>query len=194
MVLCIARYYKFYIYLYCKTTIQPNFNQTILREVERKINVRIGSTAFLIEEDAYRALDNYLADIRSRVEESSAEEILGDLEMRIADLLSGWLGDPNGVVDIYHIRKVQEVIGRPEEFGELRRPQGGHLGREEARRRLLRSADDKVIGGVCGGIARYTNIDPTLIRLVTMFLILFGGLSLWIYIVLWILIPLDRNL
>jgi phage shock protein PspC (stress-responsive transcriptional regulator) len=161
--------------------------------VSNTIDVRIGTTVFHIEESAYRALGAYLDDIQSRLEPASASEVMSDLEMRIADHLSGWLGNPNGVVDIYLVRKVQEVIGRPEEFGELRRPQSGHLGQNEAIKRLMRTSGDKVIGGVCGGIAKFTNIDPTLLRLLTMFLILFGGLSLWIYIILWILLPLDSK-
>ena len=161
--------------------------------MDRKLNVKIGTTAFSIEENAYRALENYLDDIRERLDDYSATETMGDLEMRIADLLSGWLGNPENVVDIYLVRKVQEQIGRPEEFGELKQPQSGDKGKVNGVKRLLRYNSDKVIGGVCGGIAKFTNIDPTLLRLVTMFLLLFGGLSLWIYIVLWIFIPIDNK-
>ena len=165
-----------------------------LREkVNRQLKVKIGTTAFSIEENAYHALENYLDDIRERLEEGTAAETIGDLEMRIADLLSGWLGNPENVVDIYHVRKVQEQIGRPEEFGELRRPQGGHLGKEDAVKKLSRSSSEKVIGGVCGGIARFTNIDPTLLRVVTLLLVVFAGLSLWIYIILWLFLPMDTE-
>ncbi|MBO5660945.1 MAG: PspC domain-containing protein [Tidjanibacter sp.] len=161
--------------------------------MNRKLSVKIGSTAFSIEEDAYRALEIYLDDIRSRLDdEVSASETMGDLEMRIADLLSNWLGNPEGVVEIYHVRRVQETIGRPEEFGELRQPQSGSS-KEEGVKRLMRSHGDKVIGGVCGGIAKFTNIDPTLLRIVTLLLVLFGGLSLWIYIILWILLPIESH-
>ena len=45
------------------------------------------------------------------------------------------------------------------------------------------------IGGVCGGIAEYFGLDTSTIRIVTLILILFGGLSLWVYILLWIIIP-----
>ncbi len=161
--------------------------------MDRKLNVKIGTTAFSIEENAYRALEIYLDDIRERLEEGSAAETMSDLEMRIADLLSGWLGNPENVVDIYIVRKVQEQIGRPEEFGELRRPQGGHLDKEDAVKKLSRSSSDKVIGGVCGGIAKFANIDPTLLRIATMLLVIFGGLSLWIYLILWIFIPIDTK-
>ena len=47
-------------------------------------------------------------------------------------------------------------------------------------KRLMRTSGDKVIGGVCGGIAHFTNIDPTLLRIITLLCIVFGGLSLWI--------------
>lgn len=166
----------------------------LYNKVNRKLSVKIGSTAFSIEEDAYRALEIYLDDIRSRLDdEVSASETMGDLEMRIADLLSNWLGNPEGVVEIYHVRRVQETIGRPEEFGELRQPQSKGQGDKEGVKRLMRTRGDKVIGGVCGGIAKFTNIDPTLLRIVTMLLVLFGGLSLWIYIILWILLPIDSR-
>ena len=159
--------------------------------MDRRIDVKIGSTAFTIEEGAYRALDNYLDDIRSRIDEAGAAEVMGDLEMRIADLLSGWLGNPSGVVDMYLVRRVQETIGRPEEFGELKQPTQQPA--EEEPKRLMRTSGDKVIGGVCGGIAKFTHIDPTLLRIATLLLIIFGGLSLWIYIILWIFMPIDTN-
>ena len=159
--------------------------------MDRRIDVKIGSTAFTIEEGAYRALDNYLDDIRSRIDEAGAAEVMGDLEMRIADLLSGWLGNPNGVVDMYLVRRVQETIGRPEEFGELKQPKErpSHIDPK----RLVRTSGDKGIGGVCGGIAKFTRIDPTLLRIATLLLMIFGGLSLWIYIILWIFMPIDTN-
>ena len=159
--------------------------------MDRRIDVKIGSTAFTIEEGAYRALDNYLDDIRSRIDEAGAAEVMGDLEMRIADLLSGWLGNPSGVVDMYLVRRVQETIGRPEEFGELKQPTQQPA--EEEPKRLMRTSGDKVIGGVCGGIAKFTRIDPTLLRIATLLLMIFGGLSLWIYIILWIFMPIDTN-
>ena len=159
--------------------------------MDRRIDVKIGSTAFTIEEGAYRALDNYLDDIRSRIDEAGAAEVMGDLEMRIADLLSGWLGNPEGVVDMYLVRRVQETIGRPEEFGELKQPTQQPA--EEDHKRLMRTSGDKVIGGVCGGIAKFTRIDPTLLRIATLLLMIFGGLSLWIYIILWIFMPIDTN-
>lgn len=56
--------------------------------------------------------------------------------------------------------------------------------------RLARSASDKMIGGVCGGLARYFGIDTTIVRLVFVLAVL-SGLSPLIYLVLWIVMPQD---
>ena len=53
----------------------------------------------------------------------------------------------------------------------------------------LTRSNNKLIAGVCGGLADFFGIDATLCRLVTLLLILFGGISLWIYIILWIVLP-----
>ena len=60
-------------------------------------------------------------------------------------------------------------------------------------RLLRRSTDDKVLGGVCGGIARYLGVDAVLIRLLAVVLaIVSGGTGLIAYLVAWIVIPKDR--
>ncbi|MDI3543175.1 MAG: hypothetical protein PWP57_779 [Candidatus Atribacteria bacterium] len=56
-------------------------------------------------------------------------------------------------------------------------------------KRLYRSRTDKMLGGVCGGIARYFNVDPTLIRLLAVALIIAGGAAIIAYIIAWIIIP-----
>lgn len=56
-------------------------------------------------------------------------------------------------------------------------------------RNLYRPSDDMIVAGVCSGVARYFGLDETIIRIVTLLLIIFGGLSLWVYIILWIITP-----
>ena len=55
-------------------------------------------------------------------------------------------------------------------------------------KRLFRS-QDSIIAGVCAGLAEYFGLDTSLVRIGTLILILFGGLSIWAYIILWIVIP-----
>ncbi len=59
----------------------------------------------------------------------------------------------------------------------------------ETQERLYRSTNDKVIGGVAGGLADYFNIDVVLARVIFVLLALFGGGGVLIYIVMWIIIP-----
>lgn len=56
---------------------------------------------------------------------------------------------------------------------------------------LHRSSTDRVFAGVCGGIAETFNLDSSTVRLITVLLILFGGMSLWIYIIAALLLPLE---
>lgn len=56
-------------------------------------------------------------------------------------------------------------------------------------KKLYRSRKDRIFAGVCGGIAEYLGIDSTIVRLITFLLIVPGGLSIWVYIALAIIIP-----
>ena len=56
-------------------------------------------------------------------------------------------------------------------------------------KRLYRSNTDKMIAGVCGGLARYLGVDPTIVRLVFLLLFFVGGSAIPIYLILWIITP-----
>lgn len=59
--------------------------------------------------------------------------------------------------------------------------------------RLFRSSRDKVVAGVCGGLADYFNIESTLVRLIFILITVFGGSGILLYIVLWLVIPKDTK-
>ncbi|MBR4505487.1 MAG: PspC domain-containing protein [Bacteroidales bacterium] len=61
-------------------------------------------------------------------------------------------------------------------------------------RRLTRSTTDRRIAGVCGGIASYLNIDPTVVRILFLIALLFGSLGFWAYLIIWIAAPEDNRL
>lgn len=61
-------------------------------------------------------------------------------------------------------------------------------------KRLTRSEKERILGGVCGGLAEYFNLDPTLVRLVFVLLALAGGAGLLVYIILWIIMPRHSQL
>jgi phage shock protein PspC (stress-responsive transcriptional regulator) len=61
-------------------------------------------------------------------------------------------------------------------------------------KRLFRSKKEKMIGGVCGGIAEYFDIDPTIVRLIWLLLMFGGGFGLLAYIIGWIIVPEDPTI
>ena len=57
-------------------------------------------------------------------------------------------------------------------------------------KRLYRDPSDKMLGGVCSGLADFFGIDPTVVRLAFVLLTLLGGHGVLIYLVLWLIVPL----
>lgn len=159
--------------------------------MKETINANIGSVAFTLEEDAYRTLKNYLKRIENRLP-ADDKDSLGDIERRIAELLSAKPGIMNRVITYADIQQVMEQIGAPEDFGAPREAE-----QEEKRsnhrttnsRSLYRPIHDRSIAGVCSGLALQLGVDSSLVRLATILLVLFGGLSIWVYVILWIVIP-----
>lgn len=58
-------------------------------------------------------------------------------------------------------------------------------------RRLYRSRQERIIAGICGGLADFFGLNVSRVRLILLLLILFAGLSVWVYIVLWLVVPLE---
>jgi len=143
--------------------------------MKETISVNLASQAFTFDKDAYRRLKEYLDAIRRRLP-AGDPEILNDVEARLAEIFRSRISSPMMVVTLQMVQGAMAQMGDPSEFGEL--PTGEN-----------RSRTNRSIAGVCGGIAEFFGIDSTILRLITLFLILFGGLSLWVYIILWIVIP-----
>ena len=169
--------------------------------MKETVNVSIASQAFTVDEDAWRMLDNYLKSIRDRLEPDDNETIV-DVETRIADLFRENLPSPIMVVSAALFRRVIEQIVSPDVFGSPHGSDNGAAAGDSGgagapksdnvwQKPLRRSADDRVLAGVCGGIARHFDCDSAVLRLVTLLLIIFGGLSIWIYIILWLVIPAE---
>lgn len=59
-------------------------------------------------------------------------------------------------------------------------------------RKLYRSRTDYMIGGVCGGLAEYLGIDSTVVRIIMALATFVGGMSLLVYLLMWLIIPEER--
>ena len=159
--------------------------------MKETVNVNIGSQAFTLDEDAYRVLRSYLEDIRSRLPEYDTET-MGDIEVRIAEIFREIVSSPMRVITLDTVRAAMHRMGAPSDFGERRgsaAPAEDEEAAEAEPRKLYRSRTDRSIAGICGGLAEFFGLDASLIRIATLILVLFGGLSLWVYIILWLIVP-----
>ena len=58
-------------------------------------------------------------------------------------------------------------------------------------KRIYRSRKDKMIAGVCGGLAKYFGIDSTWMRLIFILFLIMGGSALLVYLIMWLIVPLE---
>ena len=160
--------------------------------MKKTVSAAIGSTNFIIDEDAYARLDSYLAAFRAKLHAGAdTQEVMNDLENRIAELASSKVGGENRVVDIAIIDDIISCIGMPDgsSYRFESAPQGTVRESEPIVHKFFRDPDHRSIGGVCSGLAAYFNLDLTLVRVAFVLLFLFASCGFWIYLVLWIIAP-----
>lgn len=166
--------------------------------MNKTVTINISGIIFHIEEDAYQTLSKYLNTIKGYFSKTDGgNEIMADIEARIAELLQQKINTNKQVILITDVENVMEIMGKPEEFANDDANQqtnneeatGKNSSNEKIKRRLFRNPDEKAIGGVCSGLAAYFDVEIIWVRLAMFLLIFFGGLSLWVYIVMWIIIP-----
>ncbi len=166
--------------------------------MKKTLTANISGTVFHIEEDAYEQLSRYLNTIRGQFASTDGrDEIMADIEARIAELFTDLLGGTRSVVTIADVEQVIRTMGRPEDYADGGTEQG-HSGTQQengyqqgyGRKRLFRHPVDKWVGGVLGGIAAYLGTDPLWMRILFILLFIFGlGSPILIYLILWILVP-----
>ena len=167
--------------------------------MKKTYNINLGGIVFHIDEDAYDLLDKYLSNLRIHFsKEEGAEEIVHDMELRISELFSERLNEKKQVITLTDVEEIIAQMGKPEEFSEdTTQDTNEYIKEEKTPKRLFRDPDNKVIGGVCSGIAAYLGWDVTAVRIIFIALalpfILNGSLILngvvIAYIIAWIIIP-----
>ena len=155
--------------------------------MKEAINANIGGQVFTLDRDAYDRLTIYLNDLRRNIS-ADADEVMSDIEIHLAEILREGLPSQMMVVTLAMAERAIERIGKPEDFGTENQSETKN-NNGMGQKLLRRSRTDRSIAGVCAGLANYLGIDTTLVRILTLCFIIFGGMSLWVYIILWLLIP-----
>ena len=168
--------------------------------MKKTFTINISGSIFHIDEDAFEKLQRYLQMLNRHFGPApEGQEILQDIEARIAELLIERTGNKVEVVTDEMVDEVIARMGRAEDFLEAEDDQtsatpgvdGASLtGDQPVRRRLYRDGDNRVLGGVCSGLGAYFNIDMVTLRVIFVIAIILGlGTSLLLYIILWIVVP-----
>ena len=174
--------------------------------MKKIININLSGRVIPIEDAAYETLQRYIESLRRYfANEEGRDEIINDIESRVAELMNDRVRRGATAVTEADMEEIIAGMGRVEDFAEVD-AEDATAGagttataytattKERFKGRLYRDTSDKILGGVCSGIANYLNVDPAIIRLLFA-IITFGGFGfgIFLYIVAWIILP-ARNL
>lgn len=167
--------------------------------MKKTVTANVSGTVFNIEEDAYDRLQRYLSGIRAQFDGADGrEEIMADIEARIAELFRERLGTQRNVVSIDDVEHVVAVMGQPEDYSEGAAADAGEPApgatKTKGQKRFFRDPDDKWVGGVLGGLGAYLGTDPLWLRVaMIVFFFLGSGTPFLLYVILWILVPMAAS-
>ncbi len=168
--------------------------------MNKTYTINISGIIFHIDEFAFEKLKGYLNTIRSYFKDSeSREEIMTDIESRIAEIFSGRINNAKQVILMEDVDHMISIMGNPEVFKNedgsesdqnYKEPSSGRNYADTGKRkRIFRDGEDKVLGGVCSGVGNYFDIDPIWIRLAFAASFFYFGSGFLFYIILWMVIP-----
>ncbi len=172
--------------------------------MKKVININFQGRVIPIEESAYDILKQYVDSLRKFfANEEGRDEIINDIEGRIAELFGESLKKGATCITEDTVNGIIASMGRPEDFegeetnvksqlgGEGKQSQSNYnyMPNDAPRGRLYRDDNDKLLGGVCSGVANYLRVDPTIVRLVFALIAFGAGTGVFLYILLWIILP-----
>lgn len=159
------------------------------------IDISLGKSIFTIDEDAYNKLQGYLRSFGASLpNKQDRDEVMEDIELRIAELFQKDRQYQRQVVDIKMVDTVISLLGNVEGNSanetrtETKYSQSKETTEMKTSKKLYRNPDDKKLGGVCSGLAIYFDVDPTIVRLIFLALFFGGGSGFLVYLICWIVI------
>ena len=157
--------------------------------MKKSININIAGIVFQIDDDAFEKLRSYLQEVNVRFRQiSGGHEALDDFEARVAEIFQSRRG-LTGIITMADVDEMISVMGRPEDMADGYEEEIPEEPGYTSQRRLYRSQDERILAGVAGGIGNYLNVDPVWIRLLFIVFTFFYGFAFWVYIALWIALP-----
>lgn len=147
--------------------------------------IHLAKVPYEIEVDAKKDLDNYLSGLKNRID----DEVAADIEIRMTEILEELGVKPSGVITAVDVAAIKSQIGSLEEIADE-----GITAVEKPARKLYRDIDESIVAGVASGMAKYFQLDVTLIRIIfILIIVLTSGVALIGYALLWLLVPEART-
>jgi len=173
--------------------------------MKQVININFQGRVVPIEVTAFELLKNYTESLnRHFANEEGKEEIINDIESRIGELFQERISKGATCITDDDVKAIIKSMGNPEDFEAMDDAPGASSASASSSRqeqqttsssttstghkKLFRNENDKILGGVCGGLANYFNIDVVVVRIIFVIL-LFSGIGFLTYIVMWIAVP-----
>jgi len=157
--------------------------------MKKTLTINIGYSIFNIDEDAYEILNRYLDSIKNYFNKIDNDtEIVKDFELRIAENFSS--KSSKQCVDLNDVKEIIEIMGSLDDFKEIYNDTENETENikeeKKSNNKLFRDTSNRIIAGVCSGIAEYFKIDPIIVRVLFFIAV---PLNLIVYIIFWIGIP-----
>jgi phage shock protein PspC (stress-responsive transcriptional regulator) len=165
-----------------------------MRRVE---TISVNGVIFRITDDAYRILSDYLESLYKYFDhEKGGNEIITDIEARIAELFTERAGGAAQAITYKDVSHVIEILGSLEDITNSDGDDDNNHSynrQKKHTKRLYRDPVNGILGGVCTGVATWLEISPILVRLIFVGCFLFYGISIIVYFLLWIIIPIAKT-
>jgi len=157
--------------------------------MKKTFTISLGHSVFNVEEDAYDILKMYLDSIKNYFQKMENDsEIISDFELRIAENFSSKLSSGKQYINLSDVKEVIQIMGSLDDFQEIYDDDQTEDVKEDKKinNKLFRDSSNRIIAGVCSGIAEYFKIDPIIVRVLFFIAV---PLNLIVYIIFWIGIP-----
>lgn len=168
--------------------------------MKKTLSITLGGRAYVVEEDAYAALERYVNKIRAQFKnDPNVDELVSDMEAGMADVFEKQMGKrKDAALTLLDVEAMIGVMGAPEEIAEEEPVVSDGTAKGAPRddradttgpKRLYRNPDDVVIAGVCSGLAAYLGVDVVIVRIAFILLAFVNGFGILAYIIFWMSMP-----
>lgn len=171
--------------------------------MNKTINANIGNFIFHLDEEAYHKCYAYIQAIKNQFKNTEGgNEIIEDIELRIAEIFKEKLGQTREIVSMQDVTEMISTMGEPKDYlssdeetnnsesDTSKNNSANSNTNETGPKRLMRDPDNRIVGGVCSGFGAYFGIDPIIIRVALILAVIFLGTGVLIYLIFWIAMPL----